>query len=346
MWFKAFLRAWEAFCRAKEDAPILMVSSGHSFLLQQTDFKGPCSSNQPHIQILGNLIAPPKDSWGGCSKRWLGISEVKGLTIDGSGTIDGQGHTWWSDQHALELFHCDGLQISGLTHINGPGSHLKAEESNDVTISHLTITSPKDSPNTDGIDVANAQRVHIHNCNIGTGDDCIAIKGGSYFINITEIHCGPGHGISIGSLGEHGVEEHVEDVRVWSCHFEGAESAARIKTWAGGRGSAKRISFEHITVRETREPVLINQHYSDSSSDEENEAVVVSEVGFRDISGTCVDDRAIVLDCAKVGCRGIQVDQIDLTSMDPNKAASAICNNAFGSAHNTTPPVPCLSLPL
>ena len=27
------------------------------------------------------------------------------------------------------------------------------------------------------------------------GDDCIAINGGSSFINISDITCGPGHGI-------------------------------------------------------------------------------------------------------------------------------------------------------
>ncbi|XP_028779277.1 probable polygalacturonase At3g15720 [Neltuma alba] len=257
----AFAKAWEAFCGAKEEEPIFVVPGGHSFLLRPTYFKGPCSSNRLHIQILGAVIAPHKDAWGGCSKRWLSISEVSGLTVDGSGTVDGHGQTWWADPHAVEFFRCDGLQISGLTHVNGPGSHVKVDQSNDVRISHLTITSPRDSPNTDGIDVANAARVRIHNCIIGTGDDCIAIKGGSHFINITEIHCGPGHGISIGSLGQNGVEEHVEDIRVWGCHVEGAEGGARIKTCPGGKGSAKRISFEHMTVSQTRQPILIDQHY-------------------------------------------------------------------------------------
>lgn len=27
------------------------------------------------------------------------------------------------------------------------------------------------------------------------GDDCVAINGGSYDINITHVACGPGHGI-------------------------------------------------------------------------------------------------------------------------------------------------------
>ena len=55
-----------------------------------------------------------------------------------------------------------------------------------------------------------------------------------------------------------------------------------------------------------------------------------------------MDERAIVLDCAEVGCTNIKVEQISLTSSDPNKNASAICNHASGTAHDSSPPVPCL----
>lgn len=49
---KAFMKAWEAFCGASEDAPILTVPAGYTFLLHQsTIFKGPCQSSTPHIQV-------------------------------------------------------------------------------------------------------------------------------------------------------------------------------------------------------------------------------------------------------------------------------------------------------
>lgn len=35
----------------------------------------------------------------------------------------------------------------------------------------------------------------------------------------------------MGSLGSHGQEDRVENVNVWDCHFNGAESATKIKTW-------------------------------------------------------------------------------------------------------------------
>ncbi|CAA7025426.1 unnamed protein product [Microthlaspi erraticum] len=62
------------------------------------------------------------------------------------------------------------------------------------------------------------------------GDDCVAINGGSYNINISHVACGPGHGISIGSLGRGEFNETVENVKVTHCTFNGTSNGARIKT--------------------------------------------------------------------------------------------------------------------
>lgn len=47
--------------------------------------------------------------------------------------------------------------------------HLTIDASNDVRLSQLTITAPKDSPNTDGIDVGDSKAIQILNSKIGTG---------------------------------------------------------------------------------------------------------------------------------------------------------------------------------
>ncbi|KAI9187315.1 hypothetical protein LWI28_026708 [Acer negundo] len=54
-----------------------------------------------------------------------------------------------------------------------------------------------DSLNTDGIHIRYSNNIWIKNLVIGTGDECVLmIKN----INITNIRCGPRHGISIRSL--------------------------------------------------------------------------------------------------------------------------------------------------
>lgn len=58
------------------------------------------------MQIMGHIIAPHRDAWGTCSKRWLYFLDVHGMTVDGSGVIDGQGEAWWgnvSNTHLLNI---------------------------------------------------------------------------------------------------------------------------------------------------------------------------------------------------------------------------------------------------
>ncbi|KAE9592392.1 putative polygalacturonase [Lupinus albus] len=50
---EAFGKAWEAMCGSNESTtiPTLLVPGGYTFYVSQTEFKGPCKSNQVHIQV-------------------------------------------------------------------------------------------------------------------------------------------------------------------------------------------------------------------------------------------------------------------------------------------------------
>jgi polygalacturonase len=77
------------------------------------------------------------------------------------------------DTQALQFDKCDGLQITELTHINGPGPHIAVTDSQDVTISHIHINSPKDSHNSDVIDLTRAIRVNVHDIPIRSGKNIL-----------------------------------------------------------------------------------------------------------------------------------------------------------------------------
>ncbi|CAL0333552.1 unnamed protein product [Lupinus luteus] len=49
------------------------------------------------MQILGTILAPLRQDWGACSRRWLSFKHVNGMTIDGSGVLNGQGEDWWGE---------------------------------------------------------------------------------------------------------------------------------------------------------------------------------------------------------------------------------------------------------
>ncbi|KAK8681222.1 hypothetical protein V6N13_053629 [Hibiscus sabdariffa] len=184
---QAFNETWEAVCSAQvgDGIATLVVPQGKTFLLYQIKFQGPCQAKSIHFQLGGTLVAPQSTSWGDEGVAvWIQFSSVENLILDGGGTIDGQGSIWWEPcmktssfgfyfdcnrrPTALHFNNCNGLRLEGLTHLNSPMLHISINACKDVTVSNLHIKAPKDSPNTDGIDIAASSNVQIQDSTIGT----------------------------------------------------------------------------------------------------------------------------------------------------------------------------------
>ncbi|XP_076951527.1 putative polygalacturonase At3g15720 [Bidens hawaiensis] len=340
----AFLQAWAGLCNGTSQDPTLVIPPGKSFLVGPIMFNGPCRFPTVNVQLLGNIIAPDTLSgWRGCEKSpiWLSFSYVPGLTINGGGQINGRGRMWWGNTTAtrkcqrptaLHFNQCNGLRLSGTTHIDSPSLHISIINSQNVDFGNLRILAPESSPNTDGIDIASSSHINIHDSNIQTGDDCVAINGGIYDINLTRVFCGPGHGISIGSLGENGRYDTVEKVHVRYCNLTGTTNGLRIKTVAGGTGYAKGIIFQDIWLVNVQNPIIIDQHYNINTRN----AVYVSDVKYLNIHGSSATNQAITFDCS-VRCTGIFTDQVGITG----PGVFSYCNNARGIFISTNPIVKC-----
>ncbi|XP_054805349.1 probable polygalacturonase At3g15720 [Prosopis cineraria] len=337
---QAFLKAWKDVCEATQGSLTLLIPNNKTFMLQPVIFMGECKSSAINVKIEGSLIAPREVSdwkWErGDEGRWIHFSDIKGLLVDGRGLVDGQGAPWWDCFHesrckrpdvSLLSFHrCENLQLKVLTHINGPKVHIHLDDCNGIHHSNLHVVPPQDSPNTDGIDISTTSNMIIQDSNIETGDDCIAINEGLSFINVTGVYCGPGHGISIGSLGSKRSHATVEDIHVRNCTFTRTSNGARIKTWKRGSGYARRITFRRY----------VGLH--------EVTAVEVSDITFRNFGGTSASEDAIKLECDDSrGCTDIVLEKINITSSDLGKTTHASCENARGtSSSSNVPDIDCL----
>nr|KYP32935.1 putative polygalacturonase At3g15720 family [Cajanus cajan] len=327
----------------------LVIPSGKIFFVKRLELNGPCKAQSVGIQFAGKIVPPTMDTWVGDRGSWIVISDVNNLTIDAKGgIIDGNGSSWWEKCRScrrptsLRFHNCNGLVVNSLSMTNSPGAHISVNGCNGAKFSGVSITAPEHSPNTDGFDIAVSKYITIKDSTIATGDDCIAINGGCSNINATRLFCGPGHGISIGSLGKNGSHEIVEEIYVNNCSFIGTTNGARIKTWPGGSGYARKITFDQIILKNAQNPIIIDQNYGVKQPSASEQAVMVSEVTYRGFVGTSARDLAIVLKCSTLGCFNITFDNVHIVSSQPGKPAYASYNNTHGTVINTVPKISLL----
>ena len=164
--------------------------------------------------------------------------------------------------YMVRLRNCSRVYVHGITLTRSPCFHLVPQNCTDVTIQGITILSPADAPNTDGIDPS-GWNYRIADCRIDAGDDNIAVKPNhsrtpgnkNYMItNCTFLH---GHGMSIGS----GTDGGIEDLRVSHCTFDSTDAGIRIKTLRGRGGVLQNLIYEDLTMKTVKNPIYIIDWY-------------------------------------------------------------------------------------
>ncbi|KAJ0982315.1 hypothetical protein J5N97_010570 [Dioscorea zingiberensis] len=339
---KAFRKAWNAVCKSPISAVLIVPE--RKYLVKPIVFSGPCLSSIT-VQIKGTIEAPSDTSdWDGKNiGHWILFNGIKNLVVEGGGTIDGKGRNWWENSckvnkslpctdapTAMTFYSCVDLRVENLRMKNSQKIHLSFEDCSKVQVSYLTIIAPNTSPNTDGIHITRTGNMGLSDCTIKTGDDCISIVSGSRNIRIGNIACGPGHGISIGSLGANNSEGHVANVMVNNVKLTDTSNGVRIKTWQGGHGLVKNILFKNIAMHNVQNPIIIDQNYCDSihPCPVQKSAVQVRNVMYKNIKGKSASDVAVRLECSSsVPCRKIVLEDIHLVS--DGDVTQGLCENVI-----------------
>ncbi|KAG4990938.1 hypothetical protein JHK87_024395 [Glycine soja] len=323
------------------------------FLLKQVIFEGPCSSNIK-FRIAGTIVAPSDySSLGNKSGFWIMFRNLNGFSVQG-GTFDGKGDSYWrcrksgsscpAGARSITFSSCNDVKVRGLTSLNSQSMHIAVEQCKNILFKDVNIKAPSTSPNTDGIDVTLSTGVTVIDATIRTGDDCIALIQGSTNVWIERVTCGPGHGISIGSLGTSEDEAGVQNVTVINSIFDGTQNGVRIKSWAKpSNGYASDIVFRNLTMLNAYNPIIIDQKYcpGDKNCPQQNSGVKISKVSYEHIRGTSACPQAINFDCSKSNpCEGIKLQDIDLVY--DNGSSTSTCKNADGITRGEVIPKSCL----
>jgi polygalacturonase len=213
----------------------------------------------------------------------VSATNAQNIAITGSGTIDGNGESWWAEARAthnagvvgavkfrprLVVFdHCKHVRIEGVTIQNSPSWQVVPYYTDDTVIRNVRILAPQHSPNTDAIDPFSSSNMIIDHVYADVGDDNIAIKSGiinspgpdapSKNITITDCEFMHGHGLSIGSEIAGGANNiHAERI-----HFKGTDQGIRIKANRDRGNQVYNISFKDITMEDVKTSILISEYY-------------------------------------------------------------------------------------
>ncbi|KAG9448568.1 hypothetical protein H6P81_008533 [Aristolochia fimbriata] len=352
---KALVDAWKAACDFDGTNRILIPEG--TFLIGQVVLKGPCKSPMV-LQVKGMVKAPDLDKF--TSEGWFEFQYVDGLTVTGGGKFDGQGPRAWPRNKCSGGQKCQPLPTSlrfsfvtnatirGISSIDSKFFHVMIFASKNVNLQNVKISAPGDSPNTDGIHIALSSGIHISRSVIGTGDDCVSIGPGNSDVRITNVFCGPGHGISVGSLGKDPNEGDVVGLTVKNCTFTDTDNGVRIKTWPSSpvRTSASHFTFEDLVMKNVRNPIVIDQQYCPySACDMKSPSLVkISDVVFENIRGSSATKVAVNLLCSGgVPCQNVKLSDIDLDYFGPEgESSESTCSNVKGVSSGLQVPPSCI----
>ena len=224
----------------------------------------------------------------------------------------------------IQPVRCRRVRIEGVKIINSPFWTVNPEFCDNVVVTGVTIHNVP-SPNTDGINPESCRNVHISDCHISVGDDCITLKSGRDAQarrlgvpceNITITYCTllSGHGgVVIGSE----MSGSVRKVTISNCVFDGTDRGIRINSTRGRGGVVEDIRVSNIIMSNIkREAVVLNLKYSKMPVEPMSERTPL----FRDISISGLTAVGVKTPVKIVGLEEAPVTDIILRDINVKKA--------------------------
>lgn len=195
--------------------------------------------------------------------------------IMGPGTIDGRADAGISGTPRLiNAKHITNFTVYNVTLTHAGKMHLYMEGGSNVTVWGLTVATPANTKNTDGVDIDSLSNVTVTHSSINDGDDGIVVKTNSAPANnITVTHNAlyGTHGLSIGSQTMYGVTNVLWDHNtVYGTDMYGIVSSdnngIRIKTSPSCGGLVQQVTFAHTQLIGVKHLIYFATDYSCSTA--------------------------------------------------------------------------------
>jgi len=226
----------------------------------------------------------------------------------------------------FQAFKSKNILIEGITIVNAPFWTINPAFCENVTITGVTIFNPP-SPNTDGINPTSCRNVHISNCHISVGDDCITIKSGRDMngrewatpaenITITNTTMLSGHGgIVIGSETSGGIKK----VTISNCIFDGTNRGIRLKSARGRGGIVEEIRVSNIVMKNIKNAAIVFNLYYDKGTNEESvteRTPVFRNIHISNLTATNVNKAGMIRGISEMPVQNLSFSNINIEAKE------------------------------
>ncbi len=278
----------------------------------------------------------PEPSQGLTSKQaapFILAHYARNVTLTGGGTLDAGGKPFWHEHcgnwwcpkwsgatpkqpyawrpFMLRIDHSSDVTVDNLRFESTAFWCIVPVHSSRVEISNVTVYARDDhdgnTPNTDGVEPMWSTDVHIHDCVIDNGDDCVTVKSGSSNVLVERLDCTHSHGITIGSVWY----DDVTNVTYRDVTLHGTTNGPRIKGRRQGNATISDITFQNIRLDDVHEGIGIEMTYETPGSTADNIGCVAHNVSYINVTGTASSPGQ--LECLSTRpCSQVEMSDVDV----------------------------------
>lgn len=193
--------------------------------------------------------------------------------ILGTGTIDGRGDLISGTPRLINATDTTKFVVAGVTLEHAGKEHLYVEGGSDFLAFDLTIATPANTKNTDGIDLDSLTDATVLDSSIEDGDDGVAIKtnsGPASNITVRNTKFYGTHGMSIGSQTMYGVTNVLWD----SNQMYGTDKFGNVSSDNNGiniksdydcGGLVKQVTYRNTQLNGIKHLLIFNTNYGSCS---------------------------------------------------------------------------------
>lgn len=252
------------------------AGSGKSVVLAASGSNNAFYSNLLTVNGEGLVINSGVTLFGNnsySSQKELILVKGTNSSLMGPGTVDGRGDIISGTPRLVQATNITNFTVFNVTLTQAAHPNLYVEGGNGFTAWGVTIRTPADRANADGIDIDSMTNATVINSSVNAGDDGIAVKtnsGPASNMTIKNTRFFGTHGISVGSQTFNGVTNILFTGNyIYGVDLNGIAAtdanAIRVKSDVTCGGLVKQVTYTNTCITKAKHLIVLDTMYGSCS---------------------------------------------------------------------------------